>query len=959
MNVNLVSPVENGNNFVVRFKEDIIIPERSKVYLNFASFSRENDVELYEDQDIKLLVKNDDIRPSLLPTAPFIENTLFHPTHFTIPKGTYNYQKLYTLITAGINGILQNPANPTDMSMYRAVSIADIDNTDAQITAGQVSFSLGLMKANITTVPHRDMTIDTANFVNADTDTDTCAYQKNSANATVNSGLKQQNVVGAGAFDPSASGYTLNVQDRTVGTYTGQQLQGGTGAGATINFSTKIEGLINGNDNSFVAGFDASGANTANKSVGTYDDVPLVGGTGSGATVSFQVDGTGAILRSSILIIDSGDIAGAQYAVDDLLTISNSVGTPSPTGGTQDTVLKVSDLRTVIDFQTIRINAQGNNYTALDVLTISNTTPNAIGGASATTHDTIQVVNLQPSAGLPYFDNYALSTRHYWHMGYNDNTPYDNTNMIRFETRKSATDMLADNGRLAIGLGSSEIALGINASNGAYPLNSGSRTGGLNATTSDGTSKNPQYLPLDSAGSAKHLVGYAMVEIDATRITPTLKVFMPQKANGTWALNGINTWDSCNQPITAMKNVFNINLANITGYDVSNTFKGGIQTYYDHQDLDNERLYFRVLNLNKSINGNEPITNDMVIYDSKTGINVAFFPDTFFKATDNTKIDYGTTSGFPIADFATTLQSNQGSGNKTVGQHDNINITTTTGTGAGLIISFAVSADGHINFASLVVNNAGDGYKVGDQITIPNDQGVGGTADSKLKILVLDSVAGGNRINSQIPFNVICSALTQGDGFEHITAPFFTKHDNKPLSMVYKYEIEGDEEISRYLNLHTADDRIQGHSDFLHPNTGDAMNPNLIHLEGMNLDWRNESYSISLKELPIKNYKNSEKKSQGGFGKTILANCPVPFSDAQSYATKSKQMITATYKPNYQVISNLYNQASATNHFSVEIRKLASDKPANEIKKSVVNFTIMPPDDYKGNINSVDLISNQ
>jgi len=47
-----------------------------------------------------------------------------------------------------------------------------------------------------------------------------------------------------------------------------------------------------------------------------------------------------------------------------------------------------------------------------------------------------------------------------------------------------------------------------------------------------------------------------------------------------------------------------------------------------------------------------------------------------------------------------------------------------------------------------------------------------------------------------------------------------------------------------------------------------------------------------------------------------------------------------------------------TNHFSVEIRKMSSDRPANEIKKSVVNFTIMPPDDYTGNINSVDLLKN-
>ena len=66
MNINLVSPSTNGNNFVVRFKEDIIIPERSKVYLNFASLSRENDIELFEDQKITFHISEGDVRPSLL-----------------------------------------------------------------------------------------------------------------------------------------------------------------------------------------------------------------------------------------------------------------------------------------------------------------------------------------------------------------------------------------------------------------------------------------------------------------------------------------------------------------------------------------------------------------------------------------------------------------------------------------------------------------------------------------------------------------------------------------------------------------------------------------------------------------------------------------------------------------------------------------------------------------------------
>ena len=245
---------------------------------------------------------------------------------------------------------------------------------------------------------------------------------------------------------------------------------------------------------------------------------------------------------------------------------------------------------------------------------------------------------------------------------------------------------------------------------------------------------------------------------------------------------------------------------------------------------------------------------------------------------------------------------------------------------------------------NITVLKEGDGYKIGDVVTIDNAL-MGGNNDATITInsgLIFDGLV--NRINSQMPFNVIVSSLKQNGGFLSITMPSYTKNDNKPLSFLVKYELEATEELSRYLGFNTEADRLDGYSDELFPNTGDAMNRNLIHLEGMTLDWRNESYSVSIKELPIKNYKNNDKLRNGGFSKPILANCPVPFSDSQSYSTKSKQMVTATYKPNYQVVSNLYNQQMTTNKFSVDINKLQSEKPALEIKKSIINFTILPPD---------------
>ena len=243
----------------------------------------------------------------------------------------------------------------------------------------------------------------------------------------------------------------------------------------------------------------------------------------------------------------------------------------------------------------------------------------------------------------------------------------------------------------------------------------------------------------------------------------------------------------------------------------------------------------------------------------------------------------------------------------------------------------------------------GDTFQISNVIT-------GGDQDDIFEITEQSLEPRLNRIRSQMPFNIYASALTINDGFDYISAPLKVKDDAKPLTFIESYELECTEELAKYINLNTAEGRGDGFTDTLYPNTGDPKNNNLLHIQDMNLDWRNESYSISLKEVPIRNYKNNDSIKNGGFSKTILANCPVPFSNAQSYSTKSKQMITATYQPNYQVINNLYNQAMTTNHFSIEIRKLSSDRPASEIKKSIINFTIQPPDDYSGNINSVDLL---
>lgn len=972
MNINLVSPLENGNNFVIRFKEDIIVPERSKVYLNFASLSRENDVELYEDQTISVIIEGSSfVRPEFIPTPPFTTNKLFNTNSFIIKSGTYNYQKMYTIITTGINGILRDAANPADMSMYRAVAIADIDQTDDQITQGNVSFSLGLMKNYPTETPNDvDVIKSTNHFLNSDQDDgsgNAIAYRKTSNNSVIPSGLAQSDQSGGGfmAADQTNFQEGSDIRSLTNGSLNadgtggaGPYYQGivstsdGNGTGATFSFKViTIGSLKSSASGGFGADFDVSGTNTNDKNVGSYTDIPLVGGSGNGGTVDFDVAADGGISFATIVMNNRG----LAYAIDDLLTISNSGGV----GGTADTVLKVVIVRKYIDFNTIRCDVKGSAYVIGEIVTIDQT------ATEGTVPTTMTITTLQASANTMIFDNYALSSQHYWHIGYNDDTPYDNCNIIKFTTKNSITSMMTENGCVQLGLYSSEVASGIRKVNGAYPLDSAKRTSGLTALAPDGVSRNPHILPSDAGGGAKQLAAPMVVSVDCRGATAYLKIFAAQKTNTAFTLSGLHTWTSCNHPITSMKNITNagghgIRIANLPSIDMDQPFSMGIQCYYDMADLNNDRVYFRILNLNGHINGNTGIdenhkVNSMIVYDSKTaGGNSTFFPDLFFRATDDTKIDY-TTSGVAsnVGGGGFTLHST-GTADKTAGAYTDVSITETSGNGTGLKLNFTIGADQKIDPTTLVVHTSGDGYKINDNFTIPNTDGIGGTSDTKFNIIQQQAEPRANRVNSQMPFNIIMSALTKNDGFQSIQGPLYVKSNTIPLSLLQSYELECSEELARYINLNTTEDRQQGYSQRLYPNTGDAMNRNVIHLEGMNLDWRNESYSISLKELPIRNYKNNEKKQNGGFAKTILANCPVPFSDAQSYSTKSKQMITATYKPNYQVMNNLYNQSLTTNHFSVEIRKLASDKPANEIKKSVINFTIMPPDDYKGNINSAD-----
>jgi len=86
MNINLLSPSKNENGFSynVRFRENIEFKPNAKVYLNYATFSRESEVTFTEDQTITLT--DMEFLPEVLPQSPFNVNNVPATIAVTIPK---------------------------------------------------------------------------------------------------------------------------------------------------------------------------------------------------------------------------------------------------------------------------------------------------------------------------------------------------------------------------------------------------------------------------------------------------------------------------------------------------------------------------------------------------------------------------------------------------------------------------------------------------------------------------------------------------------------------------------------------------------------------------------------------------------------------------------------------------------------------------------------------------------
>ena len=186
------------------------------------------------------------------------------------------------------------------------------------------------------------------------------------------------------------------------------------------------------------------------------------------------------------------------------------------------------------------------------------------------------------------------------------------------------------------------------------------------------------------------------------------------------------------------------------------------------------------------------------------------------------------------------------------------------------------------------------------------------------------------------------ASSVQNEGFKTVLYKEFDKSADSGVavrSILESYTLTVSSQLASYLSLPSS-----GVTSELYPNVCELMignnAPTFHYATTLTLDFLNDSYSIIITELPIKNYKNKENQSDGGLTQEIIANIPAPFVDSNLSRTNNNALISAVFQPNFKVITNMKNQLIQTNHLRVKIQRMRDDKPATEIQRAVINFTI-------------------
>tara|TARA_R110001606_G_scaffold380684_2_gene541348 strand:+ start:556 stop:2595 length:2040 start_codon:yes stop_codon:yes gene_type:complete len=208
------------------------------------------------------------------------------------------------------------------------------------------------------------------------------------------------------------------------------------------------------------------------------------------------------------------------------------------------------------------------------------------------------------------------------------------------------------------------------------------------------------------------------------------------------------------------------------------------------------------------------------------------------------------------------------------------------------------------------------------------------------------------KANSQIPFNLLMSAQVAGEGFEEIKMTGFLKSgtnsplnnangNTHPISIVSTYQMKISSELARFIGVNQTED--------YNPNLPESQ---VNHISKVDADQHtDESYSIFLKNLPIRAFKNIQSKAMSsggnvqsaGYAQPIIHDVPTPYSDSKIINNGSGDVVVGTFQPSIKKTLDLENNRMIINSLDVEIRDIETNEISEGLSGSVINFTIEKP----------------
>ncbi len=216
---------------------------------------------------------------------------------------------------------------------------------------------------------------------------------------------------------------------------------------------------------------------------------------------------------------------------------------------------------------------------------------------------------------------------------------------------------------------------------------------------------------------------------------------------------------------------------------------------------------------------------------------------------------------------------------------------------------------------------------------------------------------------SQVHFNWLCSATTTGEGFWRINSKSYelARNTNLASCMIEEYNITMSKQLASLINPTRAatytlppkfpsyagyDNGILYYQNKLNKDITTWNNDDSDMFYCLNqiiAQYRSDKFSILINGLPIKVYKNTNDKNVSGSQKNILANIPNAFQGADIFVASFQGKVLGTFQSSLGVINQLGNQLHTTNNFDIKVINMEDETPATQLTKTIINFTIYPP----------------